>query len=163
MADQPPQGVIQLTAEQLQEIIAGALAQGQGQVGGGAGAAAAGNLPTCPLGWDKTKRFQQFQDWLTQVEAKMEFPNITEVKRKTAYLRSNAGQELTVFWQKEVLVRFHEIEEDAATGQAAQVAHTYKEKITLSKKEMFAMGRDQLVENEPGDKTAMEVVAATED
>ena len=84
MADQPPQGVIQLTAEQLQEIIAGALAQGQGQVGGGAGAAAAGNLPTCPLGWDKTKRFQQFQDWLTQAEAKMEFLNITESRRKTA-------------------------------------------------------------------------------
>ena len=88
MADQPPQGVIQLTPEQLQEIIAGsiagALAQGQGQGGGGAGAAAAGNLPPCSLGRDETKRFQQFQDWLTQAEAKMEFLNITESRRKTA-------------------------------------------------------------------------------
>ena len=64
MSDQPTQGIIQLTAEQLQEIIAGskagALAHGQGQGGGaGAGAAASGNLPPCSLGRDKTKRFQQ--------------------------------------------------------------------------------------------------------
>lgn len=34
---------------------------------------------------------QQFRDWLIQGEAKMEFLNITESKRKVAYLRSNAG------------------------------------------------------------------------
>ena len=89
MADQPPQGVIQLTATKLQEImavsIAGPLALGQGQGGGGAGAAATGNLPPCPLGRDKrqNQRFQQFQDWLPQAEANMEFLNTTESKRKT--------------------------------------------------------------------------------
>ena len=55
MPDQQPQGIIQLTAEQLQEIIAGskagALAHGQGQgCGAGAGAAASGNLPPCSRG-----------------------------------------------------------------------------------------------------------------
>ena len=168
----PPPAVIQLTPQQLQEIIAGsiagALAQGQGQGGGAAGAAAAGSLPPCPLGRDKTKRFQQFRDWLNQAEAKMEFLNIAESKRKIAYLRSNAGPELTLFWEKEVRVRFHDIEEDATVGIAAQVAHTYEEIITESKKELLAMvNRDRavidLLRMSQGDKTAMEYVAAAED
>ena len=96
MPDPPPPAVLQLTAEQLQNIIAGSIAgalqqaQGQGLGGGTAGAAAAGSLPPCPLGRDKTKRYQQFRDWLTQAEAKMEFLAITESKRKVAYLRSSA-------------------------------------------------------------------------
>ena len=168
----PPPAVIQLTPQQLQEIIAGsiagALAQGQGQGGGAAGAAAAGSLPPCLLGRDKTKRFQQFRDWLNQAEAKMEFLNIAESKRKIAYLRSNAGPELTLFWEKEVRVRFHNIEEDATAGIAAQVAHTYEEIITESKKELLAMvNRDRavidLLRMSQGDKTAMEYVAAAED
>ena len=78
MPDPPPPAVLQLTAEQLQNIIAGSIAgalqqaQGQGLGGGTAGAAAAGSLPPCPLGRDKNKRYQQFRDWLTQQEAKME-------------------------------------------------------------------------------------------
>ena len=35
----------------------------------------------------------------------MEFLNITESKRKIAYLRSNAGPELIIFWEKEVGIR----------------------------------------------------------
>ena len=168
----PPPAVIQLTPQQLQEIIAGsiagALAQGQGQGGGAAGAAAAGSLPPCPLGRDKTKRFQQFRDWLNQAEAKMEFLNIAESKRKIAYLRSNVGPELTLFWEKEVRVRFHDIEEDATVGIAAQVAHTYEEIITESKKELLAMVNSDrtvidLLRMSQGDKTAMEYVAAAED
>ena len=96
MPGPPPPAVLQLTAEQLQNIIAGSIAgalqqaQGQGLGGVTAGAAAAGSLPPCPLGRDKTKRYQQFRDWLTQAEAKMEFLAITESKRKVAYLRSSA-------------------------------------------------------------------------
>ena len=77
----PPPAVLQLTAEHLQDIIVGSIAgalkyaQGQGLGGDTAGAAAAGSLPPCPLGRDKTKRYQQFRDWLTQAEAKMEFLN----------------------------------------------------------------------------------------
>ena len=96
MPGPPPPAVLQLTAEQLQNIIAGSIAgalqqaQGQGLGGGTAGAAAAGSLLPCPLGRDKTKRYLQFRDWLTQAEAKMEFLAITESKRKVAYLRSSA-------------------------------------------------------------------------
>ena len=59
-----------------------------------------GNLPPCPLGRVKIMRFQQFLDWLTQSDAKMEFFNSTESKRKTAYLSSNAGPENGVLGKK---------------------------------------------------------------
>ena len=168
----PPAPVIQLTPQQLQEIIAGsiagALAQGQGQGGGSAGAAAVGSLPPCPLGRDKTRRYQQFRDWLTQAEAKMEFLNIVESKRKVAYLRSNAGPELTLFWEKEVRARFYDIVEDVNVGIVAQAAHSYDEIIKESKKELLAMvNHDRavidLLRMSQGDKTAMEYVTAAED
>ena len=167
----PPAPVIQLTPQQLQEIIAGsiagALAQGQGQGGGSAGAAVR-SLPPCPLGRDKTRRYQQFRDWLTQAEAKMEFLNIVESKRKVAYLRSNAGPELTLFWEKEVRARFYDIVEDVNVGIVAQAAHSYDEIIKESKKELLAMvNRDRavidLLRMSQGDKTAMEYVTAAED
>ena len=59
--------------------------------GAGAGAAAAGQLAPCVLGREKTKRYQIFQDWITQAEAKMQFLGITEDGRKIAYLRSNVS------------------------------------------------------------------------
>ena len=99
--DLPPAPPVTLTQQQLQDIIAGAVAgvlrETQLQEGGGAGAgaAAAGNLQPCVLGRDKTKRYQAFLDWLTQAEAKMAFLGIQVGAKKVAYIRSNAGPELT--------------------------------------------------------------------
>ena len=54
----------------------------------------------------------------------MEFLNIGESKRKEAHLRSNARPDLTLFWEKEVQVRFYDIEADANVGNVAQAAHS---------------------------------------
>ena len=142
--------------------------QQHGGGGAGAGAAAAGNLQPCILGRDKTKRYQAFLDWMTQAEAKMAFLGIQVGTKKVAYIRSNAGPELTIFWEKEVRARFTDITEDGATGRAAQAAHTYEELIALSKGEMLSMvNRDRavidLLRMSQGDKNAMEFVAAVED
>ena len=165
--------VVQLTNQQLQDLIAGAVAGAIQQVrqqGGGdnVGAAAAGNLQPCTLGRDKTKRYQAFTDWMTQAEAKMAFLGIENGTKKVAYIRSNAGPELTLFWDKEVRARFTAITENIAEGRAAQAAHTYEELITLSKKELLALvNRDRavidLLRMSQGDMSAMEFVAATED
>ena len=87
---EPPQQFM-LTAEQLQQLLAGAAAVAAQNAGAGAGAAAAGQLAPCVLGREKTKRYQIFQDWITQAEAKMQFFGITEDGRKIAYLRSNVS------------------------------------------------------------------------
>ena len=79
--DAGPQEVTHLSVAQLQESIADT--QGQEQGGGGIGTAAAESLPPCPCGRDKTRRFQQLMDWLTQTDAKMEFLNFVEYERKT--------------------------------------------------------------------------------
>ena len=50
-------------------------------------AVAAAQLAPCVLGREKTERYQIFQDWITQAEAKMQFFGITEDSRKIAYLR----------------------------------------------------------------------------
>lgn len=142
--------------------------QQHGGGGAGAGAAAAGNLQPCVLGRDKTKRYQAFLDWMTQAEAKMAFLGIQVGAKKVAYIRSNAGPELTIFWEKEVRARFADIAGDAHAGIAAQAAHTYEELIALSKGEMLSMvNRDRavidLLRMSQGDKSAMEFVAAVED
>ena len=82
---EPPQQFV-LTAEQLQQLLAGAAAVAAQNAGAGAGAAAAGQLAPCVLGREKTKRYQIFQDWITQAEVKMQFFGITEDGRKIAYL-----------------------------------------------------------------------------
>ena len=83
MADQPPQGVFQLTATQLHSWaplhwVKDKVVEGQEQ-------RQRGICRHVFWEWtrDKTKRFQQFQDWLPQAEAIMEFLNTTESKRKT--------------------------------------------------------------------------------
>ena len=76
---EPPQQFV-LTAEQLQQLLAGAAAVAVQNAGPGAGAAAAGQLAPCVLGREKTKRYQIFQDWITQAEAKMQFLGITELQ-----------------------------------------------------------------------------------
>ena len=109
---------LNLTQEQLQALMVGAMATALQQVqnlglhGGGqerVGAVAAGSLQPCLLGRDKTRRYQNFTDWITQAEAKLGFLGIVEGKQKIGYLRSNAGAELTTFWEKEVRVRFEDI------------------------------------------------------
>ena len=87
---EPPQQFV-LTDEQLQQLLAGAAAVAAQNAGAGAGAAAAGHLAPCVLGREKTKRYQIFQDWITQAEAKMQFLGIKEDGRKIAYLRSNVS------------------------------------------------------------------------
>ena len=104
---------LSLTQEQLQALMVGAMATALQQVqnlglhrGGQerVGAAAAGSLQPCLLGRDKTRRYQNFTDWITQAEAKLGFLGIVEGKQKIGYLRSNAGAELTTFWENEVRV-----------------------------------------------------------
>ena len=73
---------------------------------GGVGAAATGNLHPCILGRDKTKRYQAFLDWLTHADAKMAFLSIKDGPQKIAYIRSDAGPELTIFFKKEVRAKF---------------------------------------------------------
>ena len=104
-----------MTPEQLQALLTGAIAaaiqqvqnmepQGRGRGGrvppqGGVrvGAAAAGSLQPCLLRRDKTIRYQNFRDWITQAEAKMGFLGIMEGAQRIHYLRSNSGAELTTF------------------------------------------------------------------
>ena len=120
---------MEMTPEQLRVLMTGAMTaalqqvQNLGLQGGGqerVGAAAAGSLQPCLLGRDKTRRYQNFRDWITQAEAKMGFLGITEGKQKIGYLRSNAGVELTTFWEKEVRRRFEDIVADINRGVEAQ-------------------------------------------
>ena len=130
---------MEMTPDQLQVLMTGAMTaalqqvQNLGPQGGGqerVGAAAAGHLQPCLLGRDKTRRYQNFRDWITQAEAKMGFLGITEEKQKICYLRSNAGTELTTFWDKEVRARFKDIAADAGRGIEAQPAHTYEQLLS---------------------------------
>ena len=50
----------------------------------------------------------------------MGFLGIRESKQKIGYLRSNAGAELTTFFEKEVRARFSDIAADAGRGIQAQ-------------------------------------------
>ena len=105
---------------------------------------------------------------MTQAEAKMAFLGIQDGAKRVAYIRSNAGPELTIFWEKEVRARFTDITADPATGRVAQAAHTYGELTNLSKKELLSMvNRDRavidLLRMSQGDMGAMEFVGAVED
>ena len=166
-----------LTPADLQALMAEAMATAMQQVqlnmpqGGGqerVGAAAAGSLQPCHLGRDKTRRYQIFRDWITQAEAKMGFLGITESKQKIGYLRSNAGAELTTFFEKEVRARFSDTAADANRGIQAQQGHTYEELIAESNKVLLAVvSRDRavidLLRMSQGDKHAMDFVGEVED
>ena len=166
-----------MTPADLRALMAEAMATAMQQVqlnmsqGGGqerVGAAAAGSLQPCQLRRDKTIRYQIFRDWITQAEAKMGFLGITESKQKIGYLRSNAGAELTTFFEKEVRARFSDIAADAGRGIQAQQAHTYEELIAESNKVLLAVvSRDRavidLLRMSQGDKHAMEFVGEVED
>ena len=73
---EPPRQFV-LTAEQLQQLLAEAAAVAAQNAGARADTAAAGQLAPCVLGREKAKRYQIFQDWITQAEAKMQFLGIT--------------------------------------------------------------------------------------
>ena len=67
--------------------------------------------------------------------------------QERAYIGSNAGPELTIFFEKEVRAKFESWDANPAVGsREAQVANTYKELITKSKAELLAMvNRDRAV------------------
>ena len=103
---------VQMTNEQLQQLIAGVMGQavqGGGAVAGGqaAGAAAVvGQMAPCQLGRNKMKRYKRWNDWILDAENKMGFLSITNETEKIGFLCTCAGAELTDFWTKEARVRF---------------------------------------------------------
>ena len=128
---------IQLTDDQFRQLLQAATArpveppnQGYGGAGMVAGAAAlVGEMPRCPLGKDKLKRFKRWKEWLADAENKMAFLNITQDRAKLSFLRSCAGSELTEFWEKEARIRMTPVEGNEALGIVAAESHTYAEVI----------------------------------
>ena len=83
-------------------------------------------------------------------EAKIDFMGLTTDKQKISLLRSWAGPELLLYWEREVGVRFQAVDRVAAVGDVdeipAQAAHTYKELITLTRKEILKhVNRDRSI------------------
>ena len=66
----------------------------QAAAGAGGQASAVGPMEPCSLGIDKIKRLRQFNDWMKEVQSKMEFMGVTENTKKIALLKSWAGREL---------------------------------------------------------------------
>ena len=97
-----------ITNEQLQDLIRGVIAWAAGGAAGAAGSISAallvGPMGPCILGRDKLKRPKKCADWLRESENKMRFGGITEGGRKWDFLRSCAGAELMELWDKEVRV-----------------------------------------------------------
>ena len=91
--------VVNITHQQLQDLIAAVTAGAAGGAGGAAGTISAaslvGPMGACTLGRDKLKRPKKWADWLREAENKMRFGCITGEDRKWAFLRSCAGPELT--------------------------------------------------------------------
>ena len=108
---------VNITREQLQDLIRGVIAEAAGGAAGAAGTASAasivGPMGPCVLGRDKLKRTKKWADWLQEAENKMRFGGITEDGRKWDFLRSCPGGELMELWDKEVRVVYK------ATGEGA--------------------------------------------
>ena len=72
---------VNITNQQLQELIAAVTARAAGGAGGAAGtisaAALVGPMGACTLGNDKLKRPKKWRDWLREAENKMRFAGIT--------------------------------------------------------------------------------------
>ena len=84
-----------ITNEQLHDLIRGVIAGAAGGAAGAAGSISAaslvGPMGPCILGRDKLKRPKKWADWLREAENKMRFGGITEDDRKWDFLRSCAG------------------------------------------------------------------------
>ena len=134
-----------LTADQFQQLLAAL----PGMMGGGGGAAqqalgaasAVGPMGQCNLGVDKVKRLKRFSDWMKGAEAKIDFMGLTTDKQKISLLRSWAGPELLLYWEREACIRFQAVDRVPAAGDVAEIpaqaAHIYKELITLTRKEIL--------------------------
>ena len=84
-----------VTGEQIENLIRGVIAGAAGGAGGAAGSISAaslvGPMGPCILGRDRLKRPKKWTDWLREAENKMRFGGITENDRKWDFLRSCAG------------------------------------------------------------------------
>ena len=100
---------VNITNQQLQDLIAAVTAGAAGGAGGAAGTISAaslvGPMGACTLGNNKLKRPKKWKDWLREAENKMRFAGITTNDRKWAFLRGCAGAELMELWDKEVRVK----------------------------------------------------------
>ena len=104
----------------------------------------------CNLGVDKVKRLKRFSDWMKGAEAKIDFMGLTTDKQKISLLRSWAGPELLLYWEREACIRFQAVDRVPAAGDVAEIpaqaAHTYKELITLTRKEILKhVNRDRSI------------------
>ena len=101
-----------LTPDDLQDLLARAMATAMQQVTpaaptAGAGAAAiVGRLGPCELGRDKLKRYKRFMDWVGEAESKMRLLGITTSQQKASFVQSSGGIELSTFWEKEARIRW---------------------------------------------------------
>ena len=83
-----------LTPEDLQDLLARAMATAMQQVQpaaptAGAGAAAiVGRLGPCELGRDKLRRYKRFKDWVGEAESKMRLLGITTSQQKASFVQS---------------------------------------------------------------------------
>ena len=159
---------VNITHEQLQDLIAGVIAGAGGGAAGATGTISAasmvGPMGPCILGRDKLKRPKKWADWLREAENKMRFGGITEGGRKWDFLRSCAGAELMELWDKEVRVVYK------ATGEGAErvEADTYAEVVENTKKTLLRLvSRDRaiidLLRMEQGNRTFNEFLADIED
>lgn len=146
-----------MTAEQFQQLlqalpgmIAGGGGGGAAQQALGAASAVVGPMGQCNLGVDKVKRLKRFIDWMKGAEAKIDFMGLTTDKQKISLLRSWAGAELLLYWEREVGIRFQAVDRVPAVGDVAEIpaqqAHTYKELVTDTKKEILKhVNRDRSI------------------
>ena len=157
-----------ITDEQLQELIRGVIARVAGGAGGAAGTISAaslvGPMRTCSLGTDKLKRPKKWADWLREAENKMRFRGITEGERKWDFLRSCAGAELTELWDKEVRVVY----EATWDGANRMEADTYDPVVKNTMATLLKLvNRDraiiELLRMEQGNRTFNEFLADIED
>ena len=157
---------IQISADQLEELVTrilgaagGAAAQPQGS------ALAVGPMGACVLGIDKMKRPKVFQDWVKEAQAKVDYMGITDNKQKVALLKSWAGRELLNFWEKEARIQFTAIPAVPAAGGVPGVAEipadTFDQILQKTREELLKqVSRDRsltdLLSMKQGDETWMQ-------
>ena len=159
---------LNMTSQQLRDLIAGVVQGLKPGTGGGNGAGRAvgaaasvvGRLGPCELGRDKIKRYKKFIDWVSEAEAKMSLLQITDNNQKINFLRSSAGAELKTFWDKEARAQWETVGDT--------VADTYFELIQLSKDTLLKyVSRDRalidVLHMPQGDSSIMEFVGRVED
>ena len=161
---------LNLSNDQLETLITRLVGAQQAGAAGGQ-ASAVGPMMPCNLGIDKIKRLRQFNDWMKEVESKMEFMGVTQDKQKRSLLRSWAGRELLNFWEKEVRIKFTATEEiparDGAAAIPAVAEDSYDTIITKTRTEILKhVNRDRsiidLLNMKQGDETWMQFISELE-